>query len=242
VKHLGEQHRKYFDDLLGEAGLSVPGEVRDVILRHIDWVLDRNPSVNLTAITDPIAAVRLHGVDSLMALGEVLSAPHGALLDLGTGAGFPGVPLAAASGRRTLLVDSTAKKCGIVAEFLSLERLLERVSVECGRAETVAEANRERFAVVTARAVAPLASLVELAAPFLADGGVFLALKGQLERSEVERGDQAAQLIGLSKGVAREARLPDGGETRNIVQYTRVGKPQVQLPRRIGVAQKRPLA
>jgi 16S rRNA (guanine527-N7)-methyltransferase len=241
VKHLTEAEAGQFVTLLAEAGIQLPGQTRERVLRHIDWVLETNQFVNLTAITDPEAAIRLHGVDSLVALSEVSAAPAGILLDLGTGAGFPGMPLALATNRRAVLLDSVTKKSSVLGEFLQAEGLGGRIEARSGRVEELARERPGSFAVVTARAVAPLASLVELAAPLLVEGGKLVALKARIEPEELASADAAASVTGMKRTSKREFTLPRGGEARTVVVYERAGEAKVALPRRTGAAQKRPL-
>ena len=124
-------------------------------------------------------AVRLHIVDSLMVLPEIGDAPDGMMIDLGSGAGFPGVPLALACGRSTLLLDSVGKKARAVRSFLVELGLDGKVDVYPRRAEEMELDPSNRAAVVVARAVSSLPSLVELASPLLRQGGWLVAMKGR---------------------------------------------------------------
>ena len=95
---------------------------------------------------------------------------------------------------------------------------------------------------MVARAVSSLPSLVELASPLLQDGGVLVCLKGRVPQAELDCGRKAAAKCGLSELGAREFVLPGGGEQRAVVSYRKTGDSAVPLPRRVGLAQKRPLA
>lgn len=226
---------------LNSLGLGLP---EGAVLQCIDFlarVLCANESMNLTGISDPRTAVRLHLLDSLAALPEVEACPPGRMLDLGTGGGFPGVPLAVASGRSTVLMDSVAKKTAAVADILEESRVQD-VSVLWGRAEDVAREHKEKFAVVVVRAVAPLSVVVELAAPLLEQGGRLVALKGRISPEEVTSGDRAAEIVGLKRAGRRTIELPGGGEQRVILAYERVKRSSVTLPRRTGLARRKPLA
>lgn len=233
--------RSAAEQMLEELGLAVPEEVLNLCLKHLAWVLAVNETLNLTAITDTNDAVRLHLVDSLAALPEVIGAPGGCLVDVGTGGGFPGIPLAVASGREAILVDSVTKKVAAIDSFLRSESLQTRITTFHGRSEDLA-LQRPGAAVVVARAVAPLPVLVELAAPLLANGGRLIALKGRLDDDEYERSLSAACRVGLGDPQRREFRLPNGREQRVLVSYSRVGDAEISLPRRPGMAKKRPLA
>lgn len=229
-------------ELCASGGVIVREDVAAQILSYLRAILLANRSLNLTRIADDSSAVRLHIVDSLMAIPEVDAAPDGRLLDMGSGGGFPGVPLAVASGRRSVLLDSTEKKMKAVAAALVECRLGSEVDVVTARAEEYALREPGAFAVVTARAVAPLAALVELAAPLLRENGVLIALKGAPDSRERADGSATARVVGLREIGWREFQLPGGAEKRTIVSYRRTGNPKVRLPRRVGLAQHSPLA
>jgi 16S rRNA (guanine527-N7)-methyltransferase len=213
-------------------------------LRCIDYllrILKANDALNLTRISDPRSAVRLHLLDSLSALPEVQAAPPGSMLDIGTGGGFPGVPLAIASQRNAVLLDSVAKKAAAVQGVVH-DCALSGIVVVNERAEEYASRAAGGFGVVLARAVAPLPSLLELGAPFLADAGRLVLLKGSPSDEEIEAGDQVARIVGLARVGTRPFAIPDSGEQRTILSYERRGCSSVALPRRVGLAQRRPLA
>lgn len=242
MKHLNLKHREQLARLLRAVDLEVDAEPLSAMLRHLDYVISVNETLNLTAIRDVSDAVRLHILDSLLAIREVQEAPPGALVDLGTGGGFPGVELALATGRTTLLVDSVGKKAAVIQRFLVQESLDSWISVSTSRAEELGRTEAGKFAVVTARALSALPSLVELAAPLLVRDGRLIALKGRPDDEEIRRGECVARLCGMALVSRRRVTLPDGGEQREILVFARRTKPQIALPRRVGLAQKQPLA
>jgi 16S rRNA (guanine527-N7)-methyltransferase len=157
--------------------------------------------VNLTAIRDPLAAVAAHVLDALAAVAMLRQEGVRALLDLGSGGGYPGLPLAIAlPAERALLVDSIGKKARFLATAVAGLGLADRVEVAAERAETMAvdPRHRERWPAVTARAVAALPELVELAFPLLAPGGLLVAWK----RSAIgeERARAMPALVALGGG------------------------------------------
>ena len=230
------------DRLTQSLGLRVtPQQAQDMAL-HVARVLEANESFNLTSITEPADAVRLLVVDSLTAMPEVDDAPAGNLVDIGAGAGFPGIPLAIVSGRHVRLVESVGKKTRFLEEVAGELAVSASVSVSCARAEELATIERECYAVATARALSGLPSLVELAAPLLFSGGRLVALKGALTSEELGRGDSAASVVGLTRVAFRQLRLPEAGESRSIVVYERTGASSIALPRRVGLAQRKPLS
>jgi len=245
VKHCeGEQEplSRQLEELLAALDMVLPQATIAAVVEHLCWVLKANATINLTAITDPATALRLHVLDSLTAVPEITASPAGRLCDIGTGAGFPGVPLALASGRETLLLDSVGKKMRVLQEFLDEAGLTPPIRTHVGRAEDLALLSPAAFSVVTTRAVSQLASLVELAAPLLSRGGHLIALKGPVSADEVRAGSEAARLCGLELVGIRRISLPEGNESRSIVTFAATGAPRLKLPRRNGLAQSKPLA
>ena len=222
-----------------ELGIEMEPSQARAMLRHLEWLLLTNETMNLTSVAAE-DAIRLHLLDSLSALSDLATAPAGPVLDLGTGGGLPGIPLAIATGREFVLLDSVKKKAAALRQYVESEGLSARV--EDRRAEEYAEGHAGDFACVVARAVSSLPSLVELASPLLQHDGVLLCLKGRLDEAERERGLRAADQCGLSEYSMRHLRLPGGEESRTIVGYRKTGASMVALPRRVGLAQKRPLA
>jgi 16S rRNA (guanine527-N7)-methyltransferase len=163
---------------------------------HIRLLLAWNAAINLTAIREPAAIARLHVVDSLAALPLVLAGPHAAIVDLGSGGGFPGIPLAAAlPGSEVALVDSVGKKTAFLETAVRATGLGGRVVVATRRAETLP---RDHWELVTARAVGELADLVELALPILRRGGRLIAWKRGALGEELAAAARAALVIGGS--------------------------------------------
>ena len=158
-----------------------------LIERYLDRLIEENEKTNVTRITDRDEAMLLHVEDSLVALPEVQDAPAGDYADLGSGGGFPGIPLALATGRQTLLVDSVAKKMQLVQGIVQ-ELGVGNVSVFAGRIEDLARQRPESFSVVTARALAQLSVLMELASPLLSEGGRLVCYKANPSEEELQHG------------------------------------------------------
>ena len=228
------QHETTLEQLslaLGEANITSSPRQRELLARHLDLVIDRNRVVNLTRITSVEEAVVLHVVDSLLLLDSFAAAPRGAFVDVGTGAGFPGIPLAIMTDRPALLVDSVGKKAAAVGAFVEELGLGGQVEVSSSRIEDLGRKRRGQFAAVTARAGAPL----------LARGGRLVVAKARPTDDEVAAGDRAARICGLRR-VSRETfELPRDLGHREVLAYERVGNPSIKLPRPVGVARQRPL-
>jgi 16S rRNA (guanine527-N7)-methyltransferase len=193
-----------------------------------------------TTITDPGTAVDSHVADALVALelDEVRVARR--IADLGSGAGFPGLVLAAALPAATVsLVEGSSKKCVFLDRAAEIMRL-GNVEAVASRAEEW-EAGMGACDLVTARAVAPLNVLVEYAAPLLADGGALLAWKGRRDAGEEADGDAAAAATGLTSAVVRPVQPWNGAEHLHLHLYLKVGLTPNRYPRRPGMASKRPI-
>lgn len=216
-------------------------QTMSLMQRYLDSILEANKVTNLTRITDGEQARLLHIEDSLVGLPEVNEAPTGLYGDLGSGGGFPGVPLALATGRKTLLVDSVKKKIAIVQSALDDLSLSEQISTSSERIEDLPLEYKEKFAVLTARALSKLVSLIELASPLLKKGGRLVCYKAQLSSEELEEALAVQDLVGMKMISQREICLSDGETTRTIVVFEKIGKSRIKLPRRIGLAQKQPL-
>jgi 16S rRNA (guanine527-N7)-methyltransferase len=193
-----------------------------------------------TTVRDPAQAVDVHIADSLSGLEIEALRSAGAIADLGAGAGFPGLVLAAAlPAARVALVESVGKKTAFI-ERAAAAMGLDNVEVVNGRAEewqTGIGAND----VVTARALAPLGVLVEYAAPLLRDGGVLVAWKGVRDAGEEAVAERAAAQIGLELAEVRPVQPWEDVEARHLYVYSKVRDTPPRFPRRAGMARKRPL-
>jgi 16S rRNA (guanine527-N7)-methyltransferase len=195
----------------------LPAGARDAILDHLRLLLAWTAAVNLTAIRDPDLAVSGHLLDSLAAVPLLRAAGVRRLLDLGSGGGYPGLPLALAlPADDVLLVDSIAKKAAFLEVAARATGSGDRVRVAATRAETLAadRADRERWPAVTVRAVASLPELVELAFPLLAPGGILVAWKRSTLGDERARALVAVAALGggtldVTPASARLAGLED---------------------------------
>lgn len=206
----------------------------------VEW----NRRFNLTAITDPQEIEVKHFLDSLTCALGMERPVRGALVDVGTGAGFPGIPLKIAfPALRLTLVESIAKKaefCRHVAQRLGLRE----VQVLHARAETVGRqaAHRGAYHWATARAVAPFAALMEYLLPLLRGGGRAIVQKGETGPAEAHSGERAMGLLGGKLAQVLPVELPGVAETRYLLLVDKVAATPPEYPRRPGVPTKRPLS
>ncbi len=211
---------------------------------YYEELIDWNRRVNLTAITDYEEVQIKHFLDSLtvtLALKQ-----HGEsfrLIDVGTGAGLPGIPLKILlPDIKLVLLDATAKKAAFL-HHLKHKLGLDDIEIVVGRAEDVSHQNqyREKFDIVLSRGVAPLPALVELTLPFGAIGGSFIAQKKGAIDLEI---DQAAKAISLLGGYLREVKrvdLKEFTDERRLIIIDKVLPTSELYPRRPGMPSKRPL-
>lgn len=205
-------------------------------------LLDWNIRVNLTAITDPTEVLLKHFLDSLSLL-EVYGVERARVLDIGAGAGFPGLPLKIARPQwEVVLLEATGKKVNFQRHMI--ETLgLQHIEALHGRAEELAHklAYRATFDLVTARAVAALPVLLEYAAPFCRVGGqLLLPKKGELAE-ELEQGKRAARVLGLAFKADLPATLPGLQDGRRILVWEQAKRCPAQYPRSGAVIAKKPL-
>lgn len=222
--------------------MSTPTPAQQKLIdEHLLRLIEANKVTNLTRITSEEEARILHIEDSLVALSEIQDAPEGLYGDLGTGGGYPGIPLAIVSGRETLLVDSVGKKTAVLDKIIASLEMQGQVSTYTGRIEELALEKGGQFSVLTARALTQLPSLVELASPLLRLGGRLVSYKANIEEDELTAACSLKDKVGMKLIGDRSLLLSDGKTNRRILVFEKVSEPTVKLPRRNGMAQKRPL-
>jgi 16S rRNA (guanine527-N7)-methyltransferase len=196
-----------------------------------------------TTVRDPRDAVDHHVADSLSGL-EVEPLRNAArIADLGSGAGFPGLPLAIALSSASVdLVESTRRKCEVIERLAAAAGVTNARALPVRAEELAVGEGREAYDAVTARALASLAVLVEYAAPLLRDGGVLVAWKGARNEDEERAGQAAAEIVGLRMDEVRNVRPFEGTLDLNLYLYSKVRSTPNHFPRRPGVASTRPLA
>jgi 16S rRNA (guanine527-N7)-methyltransferase len=225
-------------------GLSLGAERIELLLRYAR-MLAAYEGANIVGERDPSALLLDHVLDSLSCnLVEALRVAR-RLADVGSGGGLPGVPIKVARPELDVaLVEATGKKAHFMRRAVR-ELSLSRTMVLNARAEEVgrAEEHMGRYDAVTARALAPLAVLVEYCVPLARVGGHVVAMKGRLAEDEMEPGKKAAKLLGAEVSqVVPVPLLPEiGPKERNLVVLEKVTRTPIEYPRRPGMARKRPL-
>jgi 16S rRNA (guanine527-N7)-methyltransferase len=236
--------RLELEDLLSGLALSLPADFLDRAERFAALLLAANARLNLTRVVEPAAVARLHLLDALAALPLLDALGPAAAMDLGSGGGVPGIPLALARpDMHWTLVDSVGKKADALRGFAAALGLAN-VVVIAERAEILGRSDEHRahYDLVAARACASLPVLTELALPLLQTDGALLAWKGPLdERSEeVERGRAAAGQLGGGPLRVLPTGVPALGD-HTFVLVPKAGPTPDRYPRRPGEPGRRPL-
>lgn len=215
---------------------------------YAEILRDWNTRINLTAIIDDEGIAVRHFLDSLTLIPFVdqesqrLVKPHLSLIDVGTGAGFPGLPIKIVRPDiRLTLLDSLQKRIAFLDTVIAELSLGGVVTVK-DRAEDAAHKPglRERFDLATARAVAALPVLAEYVLPFVRVGGLMIAMKGQ-KKEEIGEAGQAIRLLGGHLEAVVELTLPGGDMNRTLVLIRKINPTPAGYPRKAGLPERRPL-
>ena len=232
-------------DLLKENAASLGVELDDEALERFDrlayLLIEQNKTMNLTAITDPDEVVIKHFADSISLFKAVTPKTGAKILDLGTGAGFPGIPLLITRPDLDLtMVDSTAIMLGYVAR--TVEDLGLEAATHHARAEEAGKKPeyREQYDIVCSRAVAALNVLSEYCLPFVKVGGVFVAMKSAKAEEEIADAKKALGILGGKIIDIITFTLSDGGE-RTLIVIKKISQTSPKYPRVSAQIAKKPL-
>lgn len=207
---------------------------------YLKELLDWNQKFNLTAITDP-EEIRLKHFEDSLTLLQVFPLTDQSVIDVGSGAGFPGIPLKiACPAIKLTLLESTRKKANFLKHIVSRLSLKDTEAV-WGRAEEFARQERECFDLAVSRALAEMNTLTEYCLPLVKVGGSFVAYKEEAVDEEVEKAGNAIQTLGGKLKEIRKVELPGNGAIRSLVIVNKIAPTPPHFPRRPGMAKKRPL-
>ena len=224
----------------GLAALNLPVEGIPALVRYGDLLIETNKVMNLTAITDPEDVATLHFLDSA-ALLTLESFSGKSVVDVGTGAGFPGLPLRVLEPSiRLTLLDSLNKRIQFL-ETVCRELDLPDVACVHARAEEFAAEHRGQFDFATSRAVANLSVLCELCLPYVKVGGLFLAMKSTDSAQELEDAAHCIKLLGGRVEEPFDYAIPGAGVTHRVIPIRKAAPTLKGYPRRWAKIQKAPL-
>lgn len=230
--------KEYFENLLTKAEIKAEKDKIEKMLQFSELLYEKNKVMNLTAIRDKKGMIEKHFIDSLF-LTEIIKKDEQKLIDVGTGAGFPGLVLAIYYPEKEfLLVDSVRKKIEFINEVIeNLE--LKNVKTSSERAEELIKSKRETFDTALCRGVANLRIILEYMIPFIKVGGKFLPQK--LNLNELEESQNALKKLDATVENIYKFYLPESKDERIIFEIEKMKKTDVKYPRKTGIPAKKPL-
>ena len=226
-----------------EYGLNLTEDQISAFNKYYELLYEWNKKINLTAITEPKDVAIKHMVDSLSCFKADLFKENTSLIDVGTGAGFPGLPLKIFyPSLKLTLLDSLNKR----VKFLQLvvdELGLKDVEVIHARSEEAARNKiyREKFDLATARAVARLPIICEYCLPFVKDGGTFIALKGRQYEEEATQAQKAIKILGGEIADIMPVKLPEIDDKRAVIYIKKIKSTPKTYPRKAGTPERNPI-
>ena len=232
---------KFLEESFEKLNIPFDNSVIEMFEQYMDGILEWNKKINLTAITDREEFISNHFVDSVLSYNFREYIDADSIIDIGTGAGFPGIPLAIVSpDKKFVLADSLNKRLKVINELAS-KIGIDNIETVHGRAEELARNKkyREAFDLCISRAVANLAVLCEYCLPFIKVGGHLLAYKGPDAEEEVKMAEKAIKILG---GKLIEIVSVDlDGYDHNIVVIEKINKTPSKYPRKAGTPGKEPI-
>lgn len=230
----------YLRELVRKINIDLNDEMIDKFFLYKKLLLEWNEKINLTAITDDKEILIKHFIDSLTI--EKYIPQNAKIIDIGTGAGFPGIPLKIVRPDiEVVLLDSLNKRINFLNEVIK-ECRLENITAVHGRAEEIGNKPeyREKFDISTARAVANISTLSELCTPFLKIGGFFVCMKADAEQ-EIKNAKNALEILGMKEEKVEYIALPNIDAKRTIILYKKEKNTPSKYPRKPGTPSKEPL-
>lgn len=234
---------QYFEEGLSQLEIKLSGRQIEQFIRYYEMLIEWNKLMNLTGITEYEDVVNKHFIDSLSLVKATDLAGISSVIDIGTGAGFPGIPLKIAFPHLNIvLLDSLNKRINFLNAVIE-ELGLENIRTIHGRAEEFAqkEEYRECFDLCVSRAVANLSSLTEYCLPYVKEGGKFIPYKSGKIDEELANSKNAIFILGGKLEKEVEFELPRTDMSRNLVVIEKVKKTPKKYPRKAGLPTKSPI-
>ena len=230
--------KDYFKQLLEKSNIKLEDSKIDILLEYLRLLTEKNKVMNLTAIREEKEILEKHFIDSLL-LSELFLHTDKKIIDIGTGAGFPGLVLAVVFPEKDfLLVDSVRKKVAFIDETAEILGLTN-VKTSYERAEDLIKNSRSSFDVGLCRGVANLRIILEYMIPFLKTGGRFLPQK--LNENEISESENALKVLNSQILKIHKFRLPESDDERIIIEIQKLKETDSQYPRKTGIPAKKPL-
>ena len=226
-----------------DLGISLSDKQIEQFLNYYELLVEWNSFMNLTAITDFDEVILKHFVDSI-SLCKYISFQHGdTLIDIGTGAGFPGIPIKIlCPDCKITLLDSLNKRINFLNTVIEQLHLTDIITIH-GRAEDIAKTkeHRENYNYAISRAVANLSTLSELCIPFVKQNGYFISYKSEKGNEELLEAKNAIEILGGSVEKQISYQLPDSDLSRNLILIRKRNITPKKYPRKAGIPSKEPL-
>lgn len=228
-----------FKDKANKINITISDEQIKEFYEYMNLLLEWNEKINLTAITEPKEVIMKHFIDSITVEKYINNSDL--VADIGTGAGFPGIPLNIVKNNANyVLVDSLNKRINFLNEVIN-DLNLKNIKTVHSRVEDFAKNNREKFDVATSRAVAALNILLEYLLPLVKVGGICVCMKGSNIKEEVSNAKKALEVLGGKIEKIEEIVLPDSDVKRNIIIIRKVKNTPNKYPRKAGMPSKEPI-
>ena len=237
------ENKEFNEKLLNytnKIGINISSDVSNKFHKYMNLLLEWNEKINLTAITEPKEIILKHFIDSI-SINRYIKDKE-LIFDIGTGAGFPGIPLKLINeDKKFVLIDSLRKRINFLEE-IKLELNLNKIDLIHARVEDLGKNNsfREKADVVVSRAVANLSVLAEYMLPFVKEEGYCICMKGPNIDEEIKNSQNAIEILGGKIETIDNLILPEGME-RNIIIIKKVKSTPNKYPRKAGIPIKQPL-
>lgn len=234
-----EEFSKELIEKLNKINIIIEEEQIQKFYNYMNLLIEWNKKINLTAITEPKEIILKHFVDCITILKYIPD--NVKIVDVGTGAGFPGIPLNIMNNMpKYTLVDSLNKRIKFLDEIINVLKL-ENINTVHSRIEDFAKNNKEVYDVATSRAVAPLNILLEYLLPLVKVGGMCICMKGSNIQEETQNAKKALEILGGKIEKIEEITLPNSDIIRNIIIVKKVNSTPNKFPRKAGMATKEPI-
>ncbi|MCK4241497.1 MAG: 16S rRNA (guanine(527)-N(7))-methyltransferase RsmG [Candidatus Atribacteria bacterium] len=241
-----EEDERILVDGAQKIGIKLNKNQIETFSLYLDLLIEWNQKINLTSLKTPQEIIIKHFLDSLTCIKAIdlySNIDISSIVDIGTGAGFPGIPIKIVCPSIELFLLEARKKKSIFLEKLTKELNLKQVQILKGRAETFGRCteHREKYDIAISRAVAPLNILSEYCLPLVRVRGLFIAQKGRTYKSETEKGIKAIQFLGGELIKVEKIQIPFINQNRYLLVINKKKNTPLEYPRKEGLPQKRPL-